>query len=247
MGLAFILSLVSPLRADEITSVFDQANKLYEQGKYSEAVSAYEQVLNSGHSSAALHFNLGNAYLKAEQVGRAIFHYRLAAQLSPRDPDIRANLRFARSRVSGSAATASGWWDWTRTLSLNELTWLALAAWWLWWSVLAAGQIASQKSRVLRKLAQLTGALTIAFAAWLAWVWSVQIGSRPAVVIAKEAVVRLGPFEESQSAFVLHDGAELSIQDRKLDWVQIQDGAGRRGWLRPEQLALLNPETSARR
>src|SRR5450756_8753 len=74
-------------KATSAESDFDAANKLYEQGKFTEAVGAYEKLIQSGSGSAALYFNLGDACFKAAQVGRALVAYRQAAQLSPRDQD----------------------------------------------------------------------------------------------------------------------------------------------------------------
>src|SRR5215469_5260146 len=70
-------------------SAFDEANKLYEQGKYTEAANGYEKILQSGQVSAAVLYNLGNAFFKSGQLGRAIATYRRAQQLAPRDPDLR--------------------------------------------------------------------------------------------------------------------------------------------------------------
>src|SRR5262249_17914429 len=55
--------------ASELETAFDQANKLFERGKYSEAAAAYEKLVTPGHVSPALYFNLGNAYFKAGQPG----------------------------------------------------------------------------------------------------------------------------------------------------------------------------------
>ena len=229
-----------PVWAKDPPALFDQANKLYEQGKYNDAISAYEEIVKSGHTSAALHFNLGNAWLKTDRLGYALLHYRLAARLSPRDAEVRQNLLLARARIQENAAVSASWWRWTRLLSLDELTWIVLAAWCLWWSALAVGQFLPERQPMLRKLAKVVGGVAAVFGLWLGWLWYAEIGSGPALVIAREAVVRLGPFEESQSAFVLHDGTELRVQGRKLDWAQVQDATGRRGWLRLDQVAMLN-------
>ncbi|HEU0039111.1 MAG TPA: tetratricopeptide repeat protein, partial [Verrucomicrobiae bacterium] len=76
--------------AVDISSAFDAANRLYEQSKFAEAASAYEKLVQNGAVSPALCFNLGNAFFKASQVGRAIAAYRQAERLTPRDPDVRA-------------------------------------------------------------------------------------------------------------------------------------------------------------
>src|SRR6266699_3597580 len=98
----------SVARAEDASTAFDQANSLYEEGKFTEAAAAYEKMLQQGRASPALYFNLGNAFFKAGQVGRAVLNYRLAERLAPRDPDIRANLKFARSRVATSATPTPG-------------------------------------------------------------------------------------------------------------------------------------------
>src|SRR3989442_2159968 len=102
LSLAIITSALA--HADDVSSGFDQANKLYEQGKFAEAAASYERILQGGQASAALYFNLGNALFKSGQTGLAILNYRRAEQLAPRDPDIRANLQFARNSTMGGGA-----------------------------------------------------------------------------------------------------------------------------------------------
>ena len=88
-----------PAVAAEETA-FEKANRLYEQGDYAAAIYGFKSLAEDEPSPAIL-FNLGNAYFKAGQKGRAIYCYRWALQLAPRDPDVRANLRFVRHSVYG--------------------------------------------------------------------------------------------------------------------------------------------------
>jgi SH3-like domain-containing protein len=60
-----------------------------------------------------------------------------------------------------------------------------------------------------------------------------------AVVIAAEAAVRSGPFDDAQNAFITHNGAELSVLSRHDDWVQVADASGKIGWLPVKQVELL--------
>src|SRR5206468_4104202 len=82
------------VRAGDFSGAFDAANKLYEQGNYPAAAAAYEQLIQSGQRSETLYFNLGDAWFKAGQLGRAIAAWRQAEFLSPRDPALRFNLQF---------------------------------------------------------------------------------------------------------------------------------------------------------
>ena len=119
------------------STAFDAANKLYEEGKFAEAATAYEKLAQSGQVSAALYFNLGNAYFKSGQIGRAIAAYRAGQQITPRDPDLRANLQFARNQTPAPTLSPSRWQRWLSRLTLNEWTLLAAGAVWLWLLLLA--------------------------------------------------------------------------------------------------------------
>src|SRR5262245_5392479 len=120
---------------------FDSANKLYEQGKYPEAASAYSQLTQNGHASAPVYFNLGNALFKSGQNGKAIAAYRQAERLSPRDPDIRANLLFARGQTQGPTLSITKWQNWLNRLALNEWALVTTIAFWTFFLLLAAIQI----------------------------------------------------------------------------------------------------------
>jgi uncharacterized protein YgiM (DUF1202 family) len=62
--------------------------------------------------------------------------------------------------------------------------------------------------------------------------------SRLAIVVTPEASVRNGPIEESQNAFTVHDGAELSVLDQKDDWLQVTTDGRRVGWLKRDQVLI---------
>ena len=79
--------------------LFSDAVKAYHAAKYNDAVALNEAVLAKGFSSAALYYNLGNAYFKTGRLGKAVVNYQRAMRLTPRDGDLRANLSFARSMV----------------------------------------------------------------------------------------------------------------------------------------------------
>ena len=95
--------------AADISAEFNAANKLYAEGKFAEAAGTYEKILRFEAISPALYFNYGNAEFKSGNFGRAIAAYRQAAQLTPRDAEVRANLEFARNQVQGPTLRESRW------------------------------------------------------------------------------------------------------------------------------------------
>ena len=230
------------VRGSDLAAEFDAANRLYVQGKFSQAAVGYETMLEAGNISPALLYNFGNANFKSGRIGRAIAAYRQAERLTPRDPDVRANLQFARNQVQGPTNRPARWRQWLQTLTVNEWTGLAAAGFWGCFALLGLGQLQPAWRRRLRFYALLVVGGTLPVLACLALAIKADSSRRDAVVIQREAVVRAGPLDEAQSAFVVHDGAELTVLDRKDDWLRVSDGGRRAGWIKRDAVVELGTD-----
>jgi len=233
--------LLCPYRvsAEDLATAFDAANKLYAEGKFMEAAGAYEKILHADQTSPALYFNLGNAFFKSGQIGRAIAAYRQGQQISPRDPDLRANLQFARNQVQGPTLRPGRWERWLGTLSLNEWTWLSAGALWLTFALLATGQVRPALARSLKNWTLTAGGVAMLLIVCLALAFAGSSSNKTAIVATSEAAVRSGPFDESPNAFTARDGAELRVLDQKDQWLQVTDGTRRVGWVNQTQTIVL--------
>jgi tetratricopeptide (TPR) repeat protein len=237
-GLVLLLRGASLEAADSPTP-FDDANRLYEQGQYADAVQAYQAILAAGWSSPALWFNLGNACFKNGQIGHAIVNFRRALAEAPRDPDIRANLQFARNSVTGGNSVLPGrWQQWLGRLTLDEAALLATASLWLWFGLLILRQLQPATRPATRSLTRIAGLCAFLLLGGLALLWHQQRSSVTAIVIVPETTIHFGPLDESQRAFTARDGLELAVTDRQGDWLQVTDASRRVGWLKREQVAL---------
>lgn len=222
--------------APTMAGEFDRANRLYEQGKFGEAASAYEHLAGTGTPTTAVWFNLGNAAYKSGQIGRAIAAYRMAERREPRDTFLRANLQFVRGKVySDEHSRVPVWKNAIRLATLNEWTVLASAWLWMFFAVLACGELA--RKRYAKTAAVMFLGFSVSAAALAA---ALTDATTPeAVVIAREASVRFGPLDESQAAFQLRDGAELTALAFKDQWVEVRDAEKRTGWIRRDALIVL--------
>ena len=236
--IALLSTAGSPPVAESWSARFDAANKLFEQGKYPQAIDGYQQLADAGATSGALYFNLGNAHYKSSELGRAIVSYRQANRRIPRDPDLQANLQFVRNQVQGPTLPPGRAQHWLSTLTLNEWTLLTSVALWLWMIPLTLIQFRAALRPALRSWILAAGITTVTLAVCLSLAWSFA-AQRVAVVVAGQAVVHNGPLDESSAAFTVHDGAELNLLDQKDDWFQVTAGDRRIGWLRRNQVLVL--------
>jgi tetratricopeptide (TPR) repeat protein len=225
--------------AADFSAAFNTANKLYAEGKFAEAAAGYEKILQASQVSPALYFNYGNAEFKSGNPGRAIAAYRRAARLSPRDAEVRANLEFARNQVSGPTRRESRWANWLGTLTLNEWTALTAVAFWLTFTLLAARQFRPALKPALRTLTLGAVIATLLTGTCLGLDATLLLSRQTVVIVEPDVTARSGPFDEAQSAFTAHNGAELAVLDRRNDWLQVTDGAGRIGWLPQQQVEIL--------
>ena len=245
-------SITVSATTNDWTSGFDAANRLYEQRKYSEAATAYEKLIAGGARSETIYFNLGNAWFKSGHVGRGIAAWRAAERMSPRDPSIRFNLQFARKQVTGSEAPAGPAWQRAlRVLSLNEWTVMAVIAMWLWFGLLALREWRPALRRGLSGYTATAGAVFLLVGVCLGAAANLQFGAETAVVIAADTVVRQSPLEDAKVMHQFRDGTEVTVLDRKdftdgaakQTWLQVRDTAARSGWMRSENVMLINSST----
>jgi tetratricopeptide (TPR) repeat protein len=225
-------------RAETAAADFESANTLYGQGKFNQAAAAYEKLIQSHRASAAVYFNLGNAFFKAGQIGRALAAYRQAEQLTPGDPDVRANLQFARSQVQGPTLPPGRLQRWLGRLTLNEWAGFAAAAVWVWFILLTLPQLRPALKPALKSYLLPLGLVAAVLCACLGAALYQNRFTRSAIVVAHDTIVHTSPLDESQTAFTAHDGAELRVLDQKDEWFQVSTDPRHIGWLRRDQVAL---------
>lgn len=236
--LGVLLGFTGPGMAADSAALFDAAARAYQTGKFREAAAAYDALVTNGVATPAVLLNQGHAWFKAGEVGRAIVRYRQAQSLEPRSREIAAALAAARSKVPGAAPAPFALGGLTLGLGLlspREWCVAGLALMWLWGVLMGAREVVPGARG---RLGAVSGFLGVGVGAVLAIIIVVTLRERQGgvVVVAREASVRFGPLEESQTAFALPDGAEAVIVDRKESWRQIRDRGGRTGWVAGNQI-----------
>ena len=209
------------------------AGQLYAAGRFSLAAQSYQQLVDQGYASSTLYYNLGNAYMKQGELGRAIVNYRRAQLLAPRDEDIANNLEIAGTQVNNQADldAAAGQNLLNRAaqatqhrFSLDELAIAALLS----WTVFVLTVIIYTSLRSRGKLREALQYLLIAISIVLV-VSVFALGSRlyqdqtqiRAVIITDEVAVTSGPGTQYATEFTLSDGAEVNILESRGSWTRL--------------------------
>lgn len=247
--MVLLVVVVAAFRAAQADDACDPAARAFDEGRYEDAVDEYRHALaESGYSAPRL-FNLGNAYFRAGEVGRAISSYERARILDPRDPDIAENLAVVRHRA-GLAAPGAPWWkraaawfsldEWAR-IGAGAL--LLLALFLLYRGVFPA---LSRRMAALRDPSpRLFRSVTLTLAVVVV-VSAVAIGLGVsdldrAVVVDGAVVLRISPFEAAEATTSLPEGSLVEVERAFDDHVHVQAGDGRSGWAPAAQIEPILP------
>lgn len=217
-----------------------EANSLYDRGEYAGAAQQYEAIIGLGYRDAAVHYNLGNAYLKSGDFGRAILNYLRAEEKSPRDPDVAINLELARGRTvdrleaEGDTLIASVSNFGRRWATVGEFGAVALLLWAV--SALAVGALILWPA-LWRSLPIRMG-VVVSFAAMLMSLvlFLSMLHSNPydntGVVTTGTVEVLSGPGPQYSEAFALHSGAQMRLVGSRHGWLQVSlPGDELQGWV----------------
>lgn len=212
-----------------------EGNAAFEAGDFVKAAKIYESLIDQGSGSSSLYYNLGNSQFRLGEYGRAILSYERAKLISPRDPDLRANLALTRKTAAVfEKGKFNPWADAALAfLSRNEWSWMAAAA--ALWIGLVVVSVSVRWGRNVpsRKLLWATVVLSglILLLSGLV-LFLRREEAQQGVVLSKDAVVRLSPFDKAESIGTPGAGSMVTIGVKNADFFFVQvPGTDLQGWM----------------
>lgn len=100
-----VLVFLSGVSARTPAAVYNEANDLYRQGAYEQALELYGSI---GVANPDLEHNRAMTWLRLGDIGRAMIHFNRAARLRPGDEETRAAIEYIRSIRRDRAPEAEG-------------------------------------------------------------------------------------------------------------------------------------------
>lgn len=260
--LVFFLLLATHCSAklsdSEVRSLFDQANTSFraanletdstKQSKaYEQTILQFERLVREGNlRNAKLYYNLGNAYLLNENLGKAILNYRRAERLDRSDPDTQKNLNFARSRrldrvgIKAEQRVRQTLFFWHYDFSPNMRVWLACLGFGGLCCVFTC-MVWRGRGSHYTLIAVLSGLLLTANAASLGVEAYTQAQAAFGVITDAEVMARQGDGLNYPTSFKdpLHAGTEFELLEHRSGWYHIRLADDSEGWIQDQTAEII--------
>jgi len=230
--IAFVFcALATPSLLAQADAEFAKANQEFAQGHFKEAISGYEALIRTGQWSANVFYDLGNAYFRTGDFGRAILNYERALALERHHPEATANLQIARDEAHALEIQPIGPERYLQFASVNQYSIAAATAFWL--AIFAMFALIFKRRRSARAIAVSICCLLVLAAAVYA-IFTLERGSKGqalAVVTGKDVQARLATADTANSVLALPVGSEIKILSTRGDWIYAALPNNLRGWI----------------
>jgi tetratricopeptide (TPR) repeat protein len=241
-GLVLLLTVAATAPATQTARTFMDGTEAYRNGDWPAAIAAFESLADAGTDNGKLFYNLGNAYLKNDDLGRALLWYERALKRIPDDPDLRFNYDYALTLTKDERGERESpllriLFFWKYQLSHSTVRWVAIflnAALWIALSVLVI-----RKKRLLRPSIIMIAAATVIFSATAAFNYVEATRIRHAVVLSEQVAVRSGFTDTATQLFVLHAGTRVRVERESDTHLLIRYTEDKIGWVKKSEAGVI--------
>ena len=229
--------------------LFEAGSKAYLDGEWNSALGHWQQIEESGFSSGALYYNIGNAFYKTGELGKAILYWEKAARLMGEDGDLTANLEIARAKLIDDLdePVRLPVWDWFDRLRARFSSG-ALAYSGIMFCFMVFAAIALRRW-IFRNIGIRKGLMTLTWVLVILTVFDLSLltlkarddlRQREGILIAGEAEILSAPaMGTGKLLFSLHEGTKVRIHRELEGWFEISAGKDRQGWIRKGALGVI--------
>lgn len=220
--------LAATLAFAAVEDDFGAANAALAGGDLAGAEAGYRKVLDAGYTDGDVYYNLGNVLWREQKVAPAILAWRRAASRLPRDPDVEANLDFARRSVRDAVGTPdpSPWFaPWQVASTPAEGIWMGAG-------LAGLGLLLVAAHRRLPQASLLGAGLGLVGIGALVWAGgAAEAGMADVAVVLAPEVTATSDLGGGVDLFTLHAGAEVLAVEEEAGKALLQLPDGRRGWV----------------
>ncbi len=237
--LCYLLLFFSITMLSQNEALFEQGKEQYKAEKYRDAITSWEKIIDGGEHSAAVYFNLGNAFYKQNNIGSSIYYYEKALQLDPQDTDIKTNLAFAENAkidvIEALPKTIFSKWYKSITGNFTYEGWAKIAVAFVFLFVLTFLLYYFSTAEAKKRFFFITSIISILFfvgAITLAYLtYGDDKKNTPAIIFSEAVEIKSEPKMNSATSFKLHEGTKVKVEAEEGDWLKITLADGKDGWI----------------
>lgn len=225
-------------------SLFVQANKLYQQENYEDALKLYEEIETLDEESWALYYNMGNIFYKKNQVAPAVYYFEKALVLSPDNKDVLFNLQFTNQMILDNIEPLP------KSFGQRLMDGIVLKITYENWAKVSVGlaflfallflMYHFSYSTGRKRFYFITSILTVLFVTTsLFFAYRNQHyvnNNKEAIIFSREAEVKNAPTNTSDTYFELHEGTKVLVLESLDEWKKIKIADGKIGWIEQKNL-----------
>jgi tetratricopeptide (TPR) repeat protein len=245
--LVLLFFMTSYLEAQNVEQLFENANKLYQENKFEEAIKTYEEIEAKGVISSEIYYNIGNAYYKLNKVAPTIYNYEKALKIDPLNEDARNNLIFSKRLTIDKIEEIPQ--SFLQKMNKNYLQKLSFNQ----WAILTiAFSFLGAVFFLLFYFSDISGRkrffFTVSIISFILLISSVIItfnqyhlakNNVEAIIFSETVEVKNEPLASSSEAFTLHEGTKVSVLDEVDAWKKIKLADGKIGWILSEEIKVI--------
>lgn len=237
-----LIIVVTPSLGSEPAKWFVQGIEAYNASDYDGAITLFLKVAESDVQNSKLYYNLGNAYLKKDDVGHAILWYEKALKHSLHDPDLTFNYQYAKSLLKDEIGEKPSpvipiLFFWKYIFSQKTVQYAALCFNLLFWGFVILKLF--YRTNFIRMGVYGLAILTFILSATAFYTYYESDHIRKGIVLPEKIAVRSGFDEHSTELFALHSGTKVRIQKEQKEHVKIYYSKGKMGWVKKSVIGFI--------
>ena len=248
LTLLLMIPIASSAAENYPDSLWNAANEAYAQESWEDAVNDYTAIAEASMESAPLWCNLGSAWYKSGNLGKAILCYERALKLDSSYEDAKYNLELLNAmkldRLESVPELILATWVKNLGRMLDSDLWAVCFLVFLVLTLAMVLLFILGSSATSRRAGFFTGVvcllLAVASLSFSLWQKNEYMKADKAIIMKPVSSVKSSPSGDSaKDLFVLHEGTKVQVLDNVGGWSNIELSDGRQGWLPSSDIEII--------
>ncbi len=242
LGSIFLCCLLAPCLSfgqSSLDDAYESANNDFSEGEFIQAAEKYETIVQEGHFSKNLFFNLGTAFYRTDSFGKGALWFRRAQLLDPSTPEIHQNMEFLRGKLGLLEFTSSKPERFLLSISPALLRWLSALGFWIGAFMIVTILFVRRMDRFRALvISGLVCGIVLAGTSIWAGIYRDQnlAPENFATITSPDTKAVTAPTPDAKSVIDLPPGSEIKILQKANHWTYAEIPGNLRGWIRSENL-----------